>query len=656
MSRTIPTFVLGFLVLLAADEALSAPAPSLADRRDAFRQALEQAERGKLAAPPRSLVDHPLAAYLELARLRHKPEALTAKQVSTFVARHADSPVSDLLQRVWWDELARRQDWPGWLAADVPLDDDERRCVQARALYGTGKREAATPLATQLWLRGDSAPSACDAVFAEMARTGGLNPSLRQQRIALAAEAGRPSLMRYLARPLDKAAQSRSERFAAFIEKPDERAANWPADADNARIVMAGLRRLARSDPARAEALLDRLAKPARLDADQRGSVLAAVALWSAASYDAESARRFKRVPAAAFDPQLHEWRVREALARDAFAEARDAIARMPAELAAEPRWRYVAARMDRALGQPVAAAAAFDALADEAHYHGFLAADQLQQPYALCPREPLDDMAMRDGVAAREGFVRALELHALTQHRYALLEWNRLRASLDPDRRRIATALAIKAGWTDRSVFDLNSGDDLQFYSLRFPLAHKRHLTQEAEDRGLDPAWIAALIRAESAWQPTVRSHANAYGLMQLLPATGQAKARQLGISWRGSRTLFDARKNITLGTAYLADMLDQRGGQPYLATAAYNAGPAPVSRWQRQRPAKDADLWIETIPYRETREYVARVMAFSAIYDWRLGRDAYPISARLIGQPDTQRPRRVFQCPSDLQQAASP
>ena len=133
MSRTIPTFVLGFLVLLAADEALSAPAPSLADRRDAFRQALEQAERGKLAAPPRSLVDHPLAAYLELARLRHKPEALTAKQVSTFVARHADSPVSDLLQRVWWDELARRQDWPGWLAADVPLDDDEPETL-ARAM------------------------------------------------------------------------------------------------------------------------------------------------------------------------------------------------------------------------------------------------------------------------------------------------------------------------------------------------------------------------------------------------------------------------------------------------------------------------------------------------------------------------------------------
>lgn len=656
MSRTMPSLVLALLLALSAREIVCAPAQSLADRRADFRQALEQAERGRLAAPPRSLVDHPLAAYLELARLRHKPETLTTKQVEAFVTQHAGSPVGELLLRTWWDELARRKDWPGWIKADVPLDDDTRRCHQARALFGTGKRDAAVTLGTALWLRGDSAPSACDAVFAEMARIGVLNTPLREQRMLLAADEGRPSLMRYLARQLDKPSQLRVERFASFIEKPDARAATWPPHADNARIVAAGLRRLARSDPDGAERLYDRLAKPAGLDAAQRGSVLAAIALWSAASYHGESARRFARVPTEAYDEQLHTWRVREALARDAFAEAREAIARMPADVAAEPRWRYVAARMDRALGQPIAANTAFEKLADEAHYHGFLAADQLQQPYALCPREPLDDKAMREDVEQHEAFVRALELHALARHRYALMEWSRLRETLDADRRRIATSLAIQAGWTDRSVFDLNSGEDLQFYSLRFPLAHKRHLTREAEDRGLDPAWIAALIRAESAWQPTVRSHANAYGLMQLLPATGQAKARQLGISWRGSRTLFDARKNITLGTAYLADMLDQRGGQPYLATAAYNAGPAPVSRWQSQRPAKDADLWIETIPYRETREYVARVMAFSAIYDWRLGRDAYPVSARLIGQPDTQRPRRVFQCPSAPEQGLSP
>ena len=91
---------------------------------------------------------------------------------------------------------------------------------------------------------------------------------------------------------------------------------------------------------------------------------------------------------------------------------------------------------------------------------------------------------------------------------------------------------------------------------------------------------------------------------------------------------------------------MLDEYGGKPYFAIAGYNAGPTPLARWQSQRPGMDPDFWIETISYAETRDYVARVLAFSVIYDWRLDGDALRLSDRIQGETDG--PRKQFQCPA--------
>src|SRR5690606_37378600 len=117
-------------------------------------------------------------------------------------------------------------------------------------------------------------------------------------------------------------------------------------------------------------------------------------------------------------------------------------------------------------------------------------------------------------------------------------------------------------------------------------------------------------------------------------------------GRSWGGAASLYEPDTNIVLGTAYLRQMLDQYGGKPYFAIAGYNAGPAPLTRWQTQRPGMDADFWIETISYKETREYVARVLAFSVIYDWRLDSNALRLSDRLHGR--TNAARKPFACPA--------
>src|SRR5690606_34547464 len=175
---------------------------------------------------------------------------------------------------------------------------------------------------------------------------------------------------------------------------------------------------------------------------------------------------------------------------------------------------------------------------------------------------------------------------------------------------------LAADQDWHDRAVFALNGGDNLRKYGLRFPVAQRQQVERDAQANGLDPAWVFALIRAESAWQPDARSHANAHGLMQLLPGTAKSMAQQLGLAWSGTSSLYEPDLNIQLGTRYLSQQAARFGNSPWLASAAYNAGPAPVLRWLAQRQDRPADVFIETIPYHETREYVARVLAFSVIY----------------------------------------
>jgi soluble lytic murein transglycosylase len=278
--------------------------------------------------------------------------------------------------------------------------------------------------------------------------------------------------------------------------------------------------------------------------------------------------------------------------------------------------------------------------------FHGFLAADRVNQPYALCAWIPNDPPAAKQAVARDPALVRAMALWQLERPGWATAEWNDALTRFDDTQRRIAVEVARDNGWFDRAVFSLGKQPDEQrLYELRFPLHHGDTIRREAAKHAIDPAWVAAEIRAESIFNPKARSGANAMGLMQVLPGTGAGVAQRLGIPYAGASSLYDSDTNIAIGTAYLREMEDKYG-VPYVAIAAYNAGPAPTARWQSQRPGFDPDIWIETISYKETREYVARVLAFSVIYDWRLNGNALPVTDRMMGRVHAK--RKAFTCPT--------
>ena len=119
--------------------------------------------------------------------------------------------------------------------------------------------------------------------------------------------------------------------------------------------------------------------------------------------------------------------------------------------------------------------------------------------------------------------------------------------------------------------------------------------------------------------------------GLMQVTPATGKRVAKKHGLAWKGSAQLKTVAGNLPIGTAYMSDLMQEYDQNPVLVSGAYNAGPNAVKRWLDNRSIGDAAIWIETLPYFETRDYIPRVLAFTTIYDWRLGGPVKRISGRM-------------------------
>lgn len=613
---------------------------------------LHEARQGRLDARELArLREHPLHGWLRALSTQTRLRQLRAEDVRIALLELGPTPAGDHLRGAWLATAAARGDWNSVLSDSRQTDDPALQCLRLDAEHRLGRHASDwNERAIALYRHGERRPPACEAVFTALQVRGALDADLRWDRIMLAAEAGQTRLIPGIASGLPADQAGLALAYVRFLDAPGNDAATWPVDERGRRIASLGLQRLARRDAGAAEALLGRLSRLLPAGQTGHGEVRAAIALWSAANFAPEASARLARVPKAAFDDVLHGWAVRTALSRRDERGALAAITAMPTSLRSQSQWRYLEGRLRERAGQTTEALTLYVEAATESNFSGFLAADRAGLDYRLCAEEPSSDPALRSEVAALPGLQRALALFRQDEGLLAAREWQALVADLDEPRRRLAVAEAIAARWYDRAVFGLDNTqpETLRHYSLRFPLHHGRTLQREAERNGLDPAYVAGLARAESIFMPRARSHADARGLMQLLPSTAQGVAQRLKQPWTGADSLYRPAVNITLGTAYLRERLAINGGRTYRATAAYNAGQGAVARWLAARPDFEPEFWIETIPYRETRDYVPRVLAFSVIYDWRLHGDARPLDERMRGIASTT--RKQFSCPPTL------
>jgi soluble lytic murein transglycosylase len=153
-------------------------------------------------------------------------------------------------------------------------------------------------------------------------------------------------------------------------------------------------------------------------------------------------------------------------------------------------------------------------------------------------------------------------------------------------------------------------------FWKLAFPIPYRGSIEQHSREQNLDPFLMAALIRQESEFNPSVISHANAYGLMQVLPSTGRGLVRRVRGRRYNASQLLNPDRNIQLGTYYFRNLLNSFNGETELALASYNAGPGRAALWRSWGPFREPSEFIETVPFHETRGYIQIVLRNADVY----------------------------------------
>jgi soluble lytic murein transglycosylase len=212
---------------------------------------------------------------------------------------------------------------------------------------------------------------------------------------------------------------------------------------------------------------------------------------------------------------------------------------------------------------------------------------------------------------------VRAREAWLIEQLPWARSEWNEATRNFDPVHLIEAARVASSWGWHLQAVATSTRAEVFDDFGLLYPRPYAAELTGAARRAGLPAEWVWGVLRQESLYDPRARSSANALGLLQLLPATARAVARRNGFDQPSEADLFDPSTNLLLGTTYLREQHETFGGRFVLVLGAYNAGPNAVRRWLPADPL-ETDVWIENVPFNETRNYIQRIVWHSTVFGW--------------------------------------
>ncbi|BFM20436.1 lytic transglycosylase Slt [Gilvimarinus japonicus] len=615
----------------AAPASIAAP-PSIADKteqRKLYNQAQNAIRSGRYTEYRELLAElehYPLKPYLEYNYISRRLSRLPAEDIAAFQRDYPGSYLADKLNRRWVEKLALQGKWAD--VVDQYQADNattELTCYYLRGRITEGDKTAYSDVA-EVWNVGHSQPKACDPLFANWMKQGGMTDAIAWQRFVKAMDSRQRSLARYVTKLMSPDTKALAELYDEVDRNPralNDMARFGKQSADMQQIILHGLQRLSLRDAELANELWHRydaqqlFADNARLETQR----YIAVRLLRQ-GHTAETEALIKATPALNSE-DLVEWLVRDALRNLDWHRVNKWIAMLPPKARASERWRYWQARaLENTGGASEQITTLYQLVSQTRSFYGFLSADRLKVPYELVDKPATVDAVTRDQVATIGGVQRARELFILGKALDARREWYHTTRKLDEPQIIAAGKLAESWGWHRNGIqamIQIRYWDDLE---LRFPLAYQEHVNTTAKDLSVAPHLLFAIARQESAFTADARSSAGALGLMQLLPSTAKQTAHRSGMSF-STYDLLEPATNIALGGRYLNQLLDQFDGNRILAAAAYNAGPNRVKQWLSKSKSASLpyDVWIETIPYRETRGYVQNVLSYSVIYGYRLG-----------------------------------
>ncbi|WP_227368750.1 transglycosylase SLT domain-containing protein [Halomonas sp. M20] len=608
----------GMALTVAAMMSLPIMASDNVDQQ--MRQSLEAARNKQWDKIDQDAIeDHVLAGYIEYHRLRDRLPHADAAVVNEFIQRYADSPLSSWMRGVAEVSYGHGGRFDSLLAvSDGKPRGTVRQCYYYTALLD---REPATAAqgGLDLWLTGRSQPDACDDLFATLRARGVIDGRAIWQRQMLAWENGEDSLARYLSRSLPSTwdgAQTAYERlqknYAAITQIP---VSLGPGGAGSAALFTAAMHNFTRADTEAALEAWRKVGPHLSLEAPQRHQIERDLAFYSMVREVGNNEGWVDDVLPRLADEDLLELRVRRALAQRNWNEVVHWVRAMPEEARQSAHWQYWLGRALAKQGDDQASRNAYAIAASQRDFFGFAAADRLQQPYNLNLERATFSEEFRRQVANWPAVKRAEALQRIDEPGLARSEWYGAVARASEKEAKALADYALSQGRYATLVQTTITAKQWDALDWRFPEAYRDSFLRWGETTGVDPYLLMGIARRESAFNNEAVSPVGARGLMQLMPGTAALVSRQIGSANPSLEGLFDPEVNIRLGSTYIRDMLKRYSGNRLAATAAYNAGPSRVDRWLRDSP-DEFDLFVESIPFRETRNYVQAVLAYQVIF----------------------------------------
>lgn len=605
---------LSFAINLAEQRAIYAEATELQVKKN-----WEGANK-KIDLIPR----YPLAYLIQYEYLKAHFSSVGTHDILTFINENSQYSASNDLQRTYLYYLAKHKRWDDYLLVypRFPRSTD-LRCFHIEAKIYQGESTQAWTMMRKVWLTGHSLPNACDLVVEHYISNKKITQTLIWQRFNLAFQEDNRAVMRYLGGALrGEEAVLASNIIQVNKHLTDLLTTNVFALKTNKSFpfLVTFIERLSRKnidDGLKAYYLYDQ-----KLGFTEKEDI-ALKRYFAARIIQNDLTNYFYWLDSFLADldsDNLIEQRIRYALRFNNWKDIEHWVSKLSPKLQKHPRWRYWHARELEHENKKEEAYAIYNELAKKRSYYGFLSAQKAGATYKF----DADLIIKKEGslIHLKQELSNIEELKFQGDNNRLKREWELFLKHSNKTTQQQLGLYAFNKGWSHLSVLASIRSRSWSALNIRFPEAAPSIFKERSKKDRLNRTYIYAIARQESSFDEVAGSPVGAKGYMQLMPYTAKHTAKKIGLDeYTQVSQLDNGVINVALGSAYLDMMVKRYNGNRILATAAYNAGPYRVDRWKENKKGRDTkalemDRWIETIPYKETRNYVKNVLTYNVIY----------------------------------------
>ncbi len=574
----------------------------------------------------RQLVSYPLYPELQYQAIRKQLTTTPLTKIDDFLSKYQGSLQEKKLRRLVLTELAQHQQWHSYVKYYRQAQaNDTERCQYVLAKQQLGDVVPLNTYQASLWLKSASAPNLCNPIFDHWIQQGIVSKDQIWQRFKLALDANNTKLANYLAKRLPKKEAKTAKLWVKIHKKPvlvKKQLKSGMKTKKHHDMVTHGLIHWSKRQPNQVTRHWNKFDEKYEFTLPQKLEIIKSLSHTLIKRHPKKAKTWLAKIDYHYFDDKMMFWHIRYELAIKNWDKVKSIIEKIPAPYQDKPIWRYWYARALEHTDNKEQAKKIYQGLVQQRNYYGFLAAERLEENPKTHHKTLVITEQEKQWVVIHPLVQKAQEYYAAGDFINGNATWWMAIAIFNDKQRYVAAKLAKEWGWdlvSLKTSTKTRLRDDL---SLRFPLLYRNDVEDKSDKFQLEPAMIFAIIRQESLFYPAAKSPAGARGLMQLMPYTAKNMIDKAGLPDDYKKQLNQPHINIHLGSFYIAHLFKEHYTHPVLTIASYNAGPHRIKKWLPKKTIP-VDLWVELIPWHETRNYVKNVLTYIAIYQEMLGHD---------------------------------